>query len=89
MPKPSQRTRSRKRRLVRLPGGRTETHYKQEKIGASSCIRCGRALSGVPRLTPSKLHTVPTSYRRVERMYGGKLCHNCLQELLKQAVRSV
>ncbi|MFQ6080991.1 MAG: 50S ribosomal protein L34e, partial [Candidatus Bathyarchaeia archaeon] len=59
-----------------------------EKIGVSHCARCGRALS-VPRLTPSKLHKLPASQRRLERMYGGQLCHNCLRDLLKKATRGV
>lgn len=66
-----------------------ETHFKREKIGASYCARCGQILSGVPRLTSSKLRKLPASQRRVERMYGGQLCHTCIRDLLKQAVRSI
>ena len=89
MPRPSLRTRSKKRRRVRLPGGRAETHYKQEKTGVSRCARCGRALSGLPRSVSSKLHKLPASQRRPERMYGGQLCHSCLQDLLRQAARNI
>lgn len=66
-----------------------ETHFKQEKIRASCCARCGQVLSGVPRLSPSKLRKLSASQRKVERMYGGQLCHNCLRDLLKQAVRNL
>ncbi|MFQ5999777.1 MAG: 50S ribosomal protein L34e [Candidatus Bathyarchaeia archaeon] len=89
MPRPSLRTRSRKRRRVRLPGGRAETHYKRGKNPVSRCARCGRGLSGLPCSIPSKLRKLPASQRRVERVYGGQLCHSCLQDLLKNAARNI
>ena len=89
MPKPSLRTRSKKRRRVTLPGGQSETRYKREKTGVSRCVRCGRTLSGLPRSIPSKLRRLPASQRRIERMYGGQLCHGCLQDLLRHAVRNI
>jgi len=88
MPKPYQRTRSRKRNLLKLPGSRNATHYKRERIGASHCAQCGRVLPSVPMLIPSKLRSLPASKKSLQRMYGGQLCHVCLQEALRQAVRS-
>jgi large subunit ribosomal protein L34e len=88
MPKPQLRTRSRKRETKRLPGTRTTIHYKQKKVGASHCVKCGRLLQSTPKLAPSKMHGLPASQRRLHRMYGSQLCHVCLQEALKQAVRS-
>ncbi|UCH69906.1 MAG: 50S ribosomal protein L34e [Candidatus Bathyarchaeota archaeon] len=88
MPRPSLRTRSRKRRSVRLPGGRRKTHYRHEKATVSSCTKCGQPLAGVPRSTPSELRKLAASQKRLNRVYGGQLCHNCVRELLKQAVRS-
>ncbi|UCE15389.1 MAG: 50S ribosomal protein L34e [Candidatus Bathyarchaeota archaeon] len=88
MPRPSLRTRSRKRHSLRLPGGRIKTHYKKEKTSISRCSKCGQPLPGVPRSTPSKLRKLTASQKKLERVYGGQLCHNCVRELLKQAVRS-
>ena len=87
MPRPSQRTRSRKRSPKRLPGGGAAMHYKKEKVRASCCARCNRVLSGVPRLAQSKMGKLTASQKRIQRMYGGQLCHVCLQDLLKHAVR--
>jgi len=87
MPRPSQRTRSRKRSPKRLPGGGATIHYKKEKVKASHCARCNRVLSGVPRLLKSKMGKLTASQKRIQRMYGGQLCHVCLQDLLKHAVR--
>ncbi|UCE28831.1 MAG: 50S ribosomal protein L34e [Candidatus Bathyarchaeota archaeon] len=89
MPKPSLRTRSRRRWNLRLPGGRRETHFEQKKIGALYCTRCGQMLSGVPPSSYSRLRKRPASQRRVERMYGCKLCHRCIRDSLKQAIRNV
>lgn len=88
MPKPYQRTRSRKRNPLRLPGSRAVTHFKRERIGASRCVQCGRLLPSVPVLIPSKLRRLAASERRLQRMLGGQLCHVCLQQALKTAVRS-
>jgi len=89
MPKPHFRTRSRKRKTLNLPGGGgLITHYKRARVKASSCARCGRILFGVPIKVPSKLARVSTSKRRPQRMFGGQLCHKCLQESLKIAARS-
>ncbi len=88
MPEPSKRTRRKKRYSLQLPGGRVGTHYKREKVDVSRCGRCGGRLSGIPRLIPSHVGKFSASQRRVERMYGGQLCHNCLRDLLRQTVRS-
>jgi large subunit ribosomal protein L34e len=88
MPKPSQRTRSKKRNPLKLPGSGAAMHYKRERIGISHCFQCGRLLPSVPRLTSSRLRSLSASKKRLQRMYGGQLCHICLQEALKQTVRS-
>jgi large subunit ribosomal protein L34e len=88
MPKPYQRTRSRKRKPSKLPGKGAVIHYRRERVGGSHCGKCGRLLPSIPRMTPSKLRSLTASKKRLQRMYGGQLCHICLQEALKQAARS-
>ncbi|RLI22790.1 50S ribosomal protein L34e [Candidatus Bathyarchaeota archaeon] len=87
MPRPSLRTRSRKRIQKKVPGGKTVVHYKKEKSEPAKCSRCGRMLHGIPRCHPSELKKLTRSQRRIMRMYGGQLCASCLKELLKEAVR--
>jgi len=87
VPRPKLRTRSRKRVNVRLPGGRTTTHYKREKPNPARCARCHGKLAGVPRLNPAEIRKLPASQRRPERIYGGYLCPRCLRETLKEAAR--
>ncbi|MGB9854044.1 MAG: 50S ribosomal protein L34e [Candidatus Bathyarchaeales archaeon] len=89
MPKPAQRTRSRKRVCKALPGGRTSTHFKLEVTATSSCSHCSKPLTGVPRLSPSKMGKLNRTRRRIWRIYGGQLCHNCLKAALKQAARTI
>lgn len=87
MPRPSTRTKRMKRQDLRLPGGLFETHYREEKPCVPRCGRCGRNLSGIPRLIPSELRKLSATQRTIDRMYGGQLCHGCLRDLLKQTVR--
>jgi len=88
MPAPRHRTRKMKKTKMKLPGGRTTTHYKKKKVRKSKCANCRRFLSGIPRLLPTEIRKLPKTHRRPERPYGGYLCHQCLQELTKQAARA-
>ncbi|MEM3641787.1 MAG: 50S ribosomal protein L34e [Candidatus Bathyarchaeia archaeon] len=87
MPRPAQRTRSRKRVCKALPGGRTGTQFKSEVTASSSCGLCKKPLAGVPRLSPSKMRKLNRTRRRIWRIYGGQLCHDCLKTAIKQAAR--
>ena len=87
MPKPSLRTRSRKRHLLRLPGGQVKTHFKREAVNVLRCSRCGGILHGSPRLIPSKLGKLTASEKKVKRMFGGTLCHSCLRGALRSSVQ--
>jgi large subunit ribosomal protein L34e len=87
MPAPRYRTRLLKKRRTKVPSGRTVTQYKKKKVNKSKCAVCGKLLSGVPRLSPSEMRKLPKTQRRPERSYGGYLCPQCLQELIKQAAR--
>jgi len=89
MPKPSLRTRSRKRLPLRLPGGRAKTRFKREKAGILRCSRCGSILHGGPRLIPSRVAKLSASEKKVERMFGGQLCPSCLRDALKSSARSL
>ncbi|MEM3641656.1 MAG: 50S ribosomal protein L34e [Candidatus Bathyarchaeia archaeon] len=89
MPKPAQRTRSRKRVCKALPGGRTGIHFKLEAAAQSSCSRCSKPLNAVPRLSPSQMGKLNRTRRRIWRIYGGQLCHSCLKTALKHAARTL
>ncbi|MEM2911986.1 MAG: 50S ribosomal protein L34e [Candidatus Bathyarchaeia archaeon] len=89
MPRPELRTRSRKPVCKALPGGRTGIHFKLEVVAKSSCSRCGKPLTGVPRLSPSEIRKLNRTRKRIWRIYGGQLCHDCLKTALKQATRTI
>ncbi|MEM3442737.1 MAG: 50S ribosomal protein L34e [Candidatus Bathyarchaeia archaeon] len=88
MPKPSQRTRSRKRVNKTLPGGSEKTYYKKETGTPPHCHLCGRPLSGVPR-NQSELRKLNKSRKRIWRPFGGQVCGNCLKTALSKAVRVI
>ncbi|MCX8187865.1 MAG: 50S ribosomal protein L34e [Nitrososphaeria archaeon] len=83
MPRRMLRTRSRKRRHVTTPGGRVKIHYGDEKRDFHHCARCGGTIHGIPR---EKDYKLAHSERAVERYYGGMLCQNCLEELIRAMV---
>ena len=87
MPRPRQRTRSQKRVNKALPGGGRGTHYKREVGVSPHCYLCGQPLAGIPHLSTSEMRKLNRSKRRIWRLYGGKLCHNCLKNALKHAAR--
>jgi len=82
------RTKTKKRALVRLPGKRSTLHFKKKKTKGAHCIRCGQSLSGIPRLSPSKMSRLSLTEKKTERPFSEQICHNCLKELIKQTVRT-
>ncbi|MGD0495225.1 MAG: 50S ribosomal protein L34e [Candidatus Bathyarchaeia archaeon] len=88
MPRPGERTRSRKRTPKPLPGGKTGTQFKYEIAARPTCSRCGRQLAGVSNSSP-KVRKLNRSGRRVQRVHGGQLCHECIKTALRQAARAL
>lgn len=89
MPKPFQRTRSRKRQYKTLPGGRKTVHYKQEKVSLPHCFLCHRPISGIPHKSITEVRKLNRSKRKIWRLYGGQVCPDCLKNALKQVARTI
>lgn len=87
MTAPQYRSRSKKRKQVRLPGGKTEVHYKQKKPSKHKCGRCGKPLSGVPNAIPSKIKKLSKGEKSPERPYAGVLCTKCSERLIRYKTR--
>ncbi len=84
---PMYRSRSKKRDQVRVPGGKTVTHYKRKKPGENHSGRCGNALPGVPNYIPSEMKDLSKSEKTPERPYAGVLCSGCTEKLFKYKTR--
>ncbi|MEM2816481.1 MAG: 50S ribosomal protein L34e [Candidatus Bathyarchaeia archaeon] len=89
MPQPHLRTRSLKKVKVKVPGGRTKTHCKKEKVSTVICAVCRKPLAGVPLKDPAEVRKLSYSSRRVWRPYGGHICSNCLKTGIKKAARAI
>ncbi|MFH1054787.1 MAG: hypothetical protein V1744_01700 [Candidatus Altiarchaeota archaeon] len=87
MVKRSMRTRSRKKVKIRTPGARTVTHFRQEKAGHVTCGRCKSQLGGVASGSPTWMKSISKSQRIPDRSYGGVLCPNCLDDLVRYVTR--
>ncbi|MEM0044038.1 MAG: 50S ribosomal protein L34e [Sulfolobales archaeon] len=88
MPRPAYRSRSYKRVKVRIPSGVSKIHYVRRKNFTPRCARCGAILGGMPRRS-SEYRKLPKSLKRPERIFGGILCHRCLEEILRERVRAL
>ncbi|HPR42325.1 MAG TPA: 50S ribosomal protein L34e [Candidatus Methanofastidiosa archaeon] len=82
------RSRSLKRKQVRVPGGNSVIHYDREKTSKHKCAECGALLGGVPRGTPHEISKMSKSAKSISRPYGGYYCHSCLKKKLKHEVRT-
>ncbi len=87
MPRPHERTRSRKHANKTPPSGGGRTQYKEKMTAPRHCCLCGQPLGGATRLSPLKASKLNRSERRVWRPFGGQLCHSCLKIGLRQAAR--
>jgi len=88
MPEPNKRSRTFRRLQVKVPGGRTATHYKKRKPGIAKCKNCGDSLKGIPREFPIKMSKMSKTKKRPERPYGGSLCSKCTRSLVIEKARS-
>jgi len=89
MPERKYRSRSYKRVSVKTPGGKTSVHYRRGKVSHRRCAICGSIIHGLKRLRPSELAKLSKTKKTVSRAYGGYLCHNCLSNMIRRAVRSL
>ncbi len=74
------RTRSFRRKKVKLPGGRITIHYVKRKPKQAHEAITKKPLHGIPRLIPVKFRKLSKSQRTVSRPYGGVLSHSSLKE---------
>jgi len=67
--------------------GRITIIVKKKKGKVTKCAMCKRPLNGIVREHPRDLARINRSQKRISRIYGGHLCHRCLDRLLKNKVR--
>ncbi|MEM3640905.1 MAG: 50S ribosomal protein L34e, partial [Candidatus Bathyarchaeia archaeon] len=68
--------------------GNRNIHYEREVGAYPRCYLCGQPLAGIPHLSTSQTRKLNRSKRRIWRLHGGKVCHNCLKNALKIAART-
>ena len=87
MPRPSERSRSKRRVQKKMPGGRTRQSYAARRPKVHKCSECSLELKGMPRLMPNKAKNSPRSKKTVNRPYGGFLCARCAREKIRKEAR--
>ena len=86
MPFPRQRSTSYKKRSRRTPSGRKVMHYSQAPGSKHTCAICTSVLRGVARKN-KRLPRLTKTQRRPERKFGGILCANCVEQIIKEKTR--
>jgi len=71
----------------KTPSGKLTVIVKKKKGKPMKCAICKRTLNGIVRVHPRDLSRINKSQKRVSRIYGGYLCHRCLERLLKREAR--
>ena len=88
MVKPMLRTRSKKRVMKRLPGGKTVLRFKDKKPSKKTCARCNVNLAGTPSDSVSQLKKLSKSEKTPTRPFTGVLCPTCVEKLVIYKTRS-
>ncbi|MFH1106906.1 MAG: 50S ribosomal protein L34e [Candidatus Micrarchaeota archaeon] len=81
------RHRTSKKTLRRTPGGRSVAIYKPKKPSKARCAICGAKMFAVPNRSIVGMRKLAKTQKRPERVFGGVLCHTCVQQLLKEKLR--
>lgn len=77
MVNPSRRSRTLRRKSVRVPSGKTRVQYIKRKPKVPHCAKCGAVLKGMPRARANELKHMSKTKKRPKRPFGGKLCSRC------------
>ncbi|MCK4319496.1 50S ribosomal protein L34e [Candidatus Micrarchaeota archaeon] len=81
MPKPKDRSRSMKRKNIRIPSGKSVIRYKRDLTpGTPKCAICKKKLGGSSPVGSK-------TQKRAERPFGGVLCPSCLSKAIKASTR--
>lgn len=83
---PRLRSNSAKTRQRRSPTGKPILLVRPKKVSKATCALCGAKLNAVPSSRERFIKDSKTE-KRPERLFGGVLCGNCVQSLLKERAR--
>ncbi|MGC8851164.1 MAG: 50S ribosomal protein L34e [Candidatus Micrarchaeia archaeon] len=84
---PRMRSTSVRVRQRRSVTGKKALKVKARKPAHAKCALCGAKLNAVPRKRKGELSKLAKTEKRPERKFGGILCANCTQTLLKERAR--
>lgn len=76
MPKPGEKSKSKRTTYRKGPASTTIKRYKGKTKSKPKCAKCGAELHGIPK-NASKLSK---SEKTVNRPYGGHYCSKCMRE---------
>lgn len=84
---PRLRSRSTKRLQRRTATRKGVAIYKAKRVSRAVCADCGNYMNAVPNRSVVGMRKLAKTEKRPERVFGGVLCHNCVERILKQKIR--
>ena len=83
------KTRSLRRKKVKLAGSKIVVHYVRRRPSAAECAGCHKSLLTVPRVLPKQMQKLTRSARRPTRPFGGFYCSSCMRQLMVVKARAL
>ncbi len=75
------------KRQRKSPTGKPVVKYKAAHPAKTLCALCASKLNAVPNRSTANLGKLSKTQKRPERKFGGVLCANCTQEIIKEKSR--
>ena len=83
------KTRSFRRKQVRLPGNKVTTHFLRRPPQPAKCAHCKNPLTTVPRKLPKQMQKLGRAARRPSRPFGGFYCSSCMRAVMITRARAL
>jgi len=82
------KSRTFRRKQVRVSSGKTVTHYCRRKPAKAQCSGCGDYLKGMTNNFPNKMRG-SKSKKSPSRPFGGVLCSSCMRNKIVDKFRNI
>lgn len=82
------KSRTFRRKQVRVSSGKTITHYYRRKPAKAQCAGCGDYLKGTAKDFPNKIRSMARTKKRPSRPFGGVLCSSCMRSKIVNKYRN-
>ncbi|MFW9991422.1 MAG: 50S ribosomal protein L34e [Candidatus Odinarchaeota archaeon] len=80
---------AKRKKFVRIPGGKTHIHHIKRKNANLKCVSCGAALNGVKNLRIPQMRKLSKTEKVRNQEKYKDTCPSCRDRLLKEKVVTI